>query len=273
MLTIEVNDRTLAYLRAGEAAAQSICFIHGFTCDHSDWSRQIANFQSDYDVIAIDLAGHGSSDEPDDGFSVSGFASDVAAILDALHVKDCIVVGHSMGCRVTLELASMRTDLTKKMVLIDSGRMAVAEGFDERLEAMLVPFADKTFDIAMSGMFSEMFFDARYDDLKQCTVERAVNFGGKKSRELGSAIMHWDAFEMPKRIGEVSIPMLVIPSNGMNAEGRRTPLTQEDYAAEFALFANASDHVQLQILENTGHFSMWERPSDINRLISEFIRD
>ena len=56
----------------------SVVLVHGFTCDHTDWERQIAHLSQNYRVIALDLPGHGQSisSEP----SVAALGASVATL-------------------------------------------------------------------------------------------------------------------------------------------------------------------------------------------------
>jgi pimeloyl-ACP methyl ester carboxylesterase len=103
-------------------------FIHGAANDHSVWSLQSRYFaHHGWNVLALDLPGHGQSDgEP--CTSVEALAQWVAAALDALNVKNAAVFGHSMGSLTALELAATRNDLVAKLGLIGTAvPMAVGD--------------------------------------------------------------------------------------------------------------------------------------------------
>jgi pimeloyl-ACP methyl ester carboxylesterase len=103
-------------------------FIHGAANDHSVWALQSRYFaHHGWNVLALDLPGHGQSD----GTlctSIESLAQFVAAFLDAANVKAATVFGHSMGSLTALELAATRSDLVAKLGLIGTAvPMAVGD--------------------------------------------------------------------------------------------------------------------------------------------------
>ncbi len=97
---------------------ETAVFIHGAADDHSVWSLQSRYFAfHGWNVLALDLPGHGQSDGPPCA-TVGDYANRVAAFLDALGVRAAVVVGHSMGSLIALELSARRPDLVRKLALV-----------------------------------------------------------------------------------------------------------------------------------------------------------
>src|SRR4249919_938427 len=95
----------LFYADAG-AGDPPFVFVHGWTCDHSYFAPQFEHFRPAHRVLALDLRGHGESDAPDQDYTIGAFADDVAALCMQADVVRPVVVGHSMGGAVVLELAA-----------------------------------------------------------------------------------------------------------------------------------------------------------------------
>jgi pimeloyl-ACP methyl ester carboxylesterase len=121
-------------------------FIHGAANDHSVWAMQSRYFaHHGWNVLAVDLPGHGQSEGPC-CTSVEAFAAWVAAFLDAVGVKRAHVIGHSMGSLTALELAATRADLVNKLSLLGTAvPMAVGDALldaaandEERARKMIV---------------------------------------------------------------------------------------------------------------------------------------
>ena len=116
------GQENIAYVYTGTKALNlaqpSIVFIHGAQHDHSVWilqSRYLAHHG--YNVIAVDLPGHGkSSGAP--LTSVQENAQWLIALVTALKVSQCHWIGHSMGSLIALEAGAMRPDLTASLGLI-----------------------------------------------------------------------------------------------------------------------------------------------------------
>lgn len=103
-------------------------FIHGAANDHSVWALQSRYFaHHGWNVLALDLPGHGQSDGPL-CTSVEALANFVAAFLEEAKIKSACVFGHSMGSLTALQLAADRPDLVAKLGMIGTAvPMAVGD--------------------------------------------------------------------------------------------------------------------------------------------------
>ena len=99
MSTITTSDGTnLFYKDWGPKDAQPVVFHHGWPLSSDDWDSQMLFFLSNgYRVLAHDRRGHGRSDQTDSGNDMDTYASDVAAIAEALDLRDAVHIGHSTG--------------------------------------------------------------------------------------------------------------------------------------------------------------------------------
>jgi len=89
---------TLSYLEAGEG--KPFVMVHGWSQTAAQWSHQINHFSKTHRVIAIDLRGHGASENAAFGYRVYRMSKDVRDVMDALDLKGAVMMGHSMGCSV-----------------------------------------------------------------------------------------------------------------------------------------------------------------------------
>jgi non-heme chloroperoxidase len=97
MAYITTKDGTQIYYKDW-GKGQPIVFSHGWPLSADDWDTQMLFFgQRGYRVIAHDRRGHGRSSQTWDGNEMDTYADDVAALFDALDLKDAIFVGHSTG--------------------------------------------------------------------------------------------------------------------------------------------------------------------------------
>lgn len=121
MGTITTPDGTnLFYKDWGPKDAQPVMFHHGWPLSADDWDSQMLFFLSEgFRVIAHDRRGHGRSDQTDTGNDMDTYASDVAAIAEALDLRDAVHVGHSTGGgEVTRYAARAERGRIAKAVLI-----------------------------------------------------------------------------------------------------------------------------------------------------------
>ncbi|MDT0411451.1 MULTISPECIES: alpha/beta fold hydrolase [Streptomyces] len=99
MSEITTTDGTHIYYKDwGPRDAQPIVFHHGWPLSADDWDAQMLFFLAQgYRVIAHDRRGHGRSSQSAGGHEMDTYAADVAALTDALDLRDAVHIGHSTG--------------------------------------------------------------------------------------------------------------------------------------------------------------------------------
>ncbi|MBI1651027.1 alpha/beta fold hydrolase [Hyphomicrobium sulfonivorans] len=123
MDTITTKDGVkIFYKDWGPKTAQPIVFHHGWPLSADDWDTQMLFFLANgYRVIALDRRGHGRSTQTADGNDMDTYAADVAALTDALDLKDAIHIGHSTGGgEVARYVARAKPGRVAKAVLISA---------------------------------------------------------------------------------------------------------------------------------------------------------
>ncbi|MFZ6849615.1 alpha/beta fold hydrolase [Undibacterium sp. RuRC25W] len=96
----------------------TVVFIHGAQNDHSVWGLQSRYFaHHGYNVLAVDLPGHGRSKGPA-LTSIEDMAHWLLALLDAAQIQQATLVGHSMGSLVALETCANAPQRVSKLCLI-----------------------------------------------------------------------------------------------------------------------------------------------------------
>ena len=114
----------------------TIVFLHGSGLSHIVWSLAEQFFSSkNYNVLSIDLPGHGNSDGPCLD-SVEKIADWMEKVFDKLKLKNLILVGHSQGCLEILEYSSRYKERLKKLVFVGgSNKMPVHPDLIELAES------------------------------------------------------------------------------------------------------------------------------------------
>src|SRR5262245_59870471 len=94
--TVSSSDGVPIHYRAGGAGEHALVFVHGWLGDAHVWDRALRRFAPSYRVVALDLAGHGSSGKGRSEWTVPRFADDVAAVVGELGLEHVTLIGHSM---------------------------------------------------------------------------------------------------------------------------------------------------------------------------------
>ena len=119
MSTITVSDGTEIYYKDwGEGPV--VTFSHGWPLNADAWEGQMLFLaQHGYRVVAHDRRGHGRSSQPSNGNNMDTYADDLAALVEALDLRDVTMVGHSTGGgEVARYIGRHGTDRVAKAVLI-----------------------------------------------------------------------------------------------------------------------------------------------------------
>lgn len=115
----------------GSKDAQPVVFSHGWPLSADAWDGQMLFLlQQGYRVIAHDRRGHGRSDQPDTGNDMDTYADDLAAVIEALDLRNVVLVGHSTGGgEIAHYVGRHGTARVAKMVLVGAvpPRMAVSD--------------------------------------------------------------------------------------------------------------------------------------------------
>lgn len=108
-------------LHVAEAGAgEPVVCLHGWPQNWWGWRGIIPGLAERYRVICPDLRGFGWSDAPRMGYEKSQFAADVAALLDALELRDVRLVGHDWGGVAGFILCLERPDLVRNYLALNT---------------------------------------------------------------------------------------------------------------------------------------------------------
>ena len=122
MPRIERDGVALVYDDVGSGAGTFV-FVHGAYANRSAFDEQVRAFASSHRIVTFDMRGHGESDKPPGPYSMDDWAEDVRFLCSQLGVTRPIIVGHSMGGLVSVEVAARDPELVRAVVTLDSPSM------------------------------------------------------------------------------------------------------------------------------------------------------
>jgi pimeloyl-ACP methyl ester carboxylesterase len=253
-VALSFDSERIAYDVVGQGKT-SLIFIHGWSCDGRYWQKQIPVFAKEYQVIIIDLAGHGHSSLNRLNFSMLSFANDVKAIINKETIDRAILIGHSMGGGVIAEAARLMPERIVGIVGIDTFQN-VAERIPQNvIDEMVRPF-EVDFKSAVQNFASPMFLK----DTDQQLINWVKEDMSSAPKEI--ALSAFRNYLKQCATGEAAIVLedITIPVISINT--RLWPTAPEENRKHIKDY-------QLLYIEETGHFPMMEDPEEFNMLLKK----
>lgn len=118
MSILKLEDCNLYYETYGNGSA--IVLLHGLSDDLNYWNKIIKIFEKDYQIIAIDLRGHGKSVYKKGSISYAKFEEDIYHLLKYLKIEKAIFIGFSLGGTISLNFALKYPEMVEKLVLMST---------------------------------------------------------------------------------------------------------------------------------------------------------
>jgi pimeloyl-ACP methyl ester carboxylesterase len=131
---------------------RDIVFLHGWRCDGSIWQSLVGTLNKEgFSVYLFDLPGFGASVPIKKHYTVSNYAAVVEGTIEKLGLKNVILVGHSVGGRVLIKLASQQPNYIEKLVLVDSAGFTQKRRGIEAAARIVKPFFAPSFMTPLRG--------------------------------------------------------------------------------------------------------------------------
>lgn len=104
-----------------EGEGKPLLIIHGFLGTSDNWKTLAGQYaQNGHQVHALDLRNHGKSFHSDD-FTYADMVNDVVEYCDANNIKKADIIGHSMGGKVAMFLATQNPEKVDRLIVADIG--------------------------------------------------------------------------------------------------------------------------------------------------------
>jgi pimeloyl-ACP methyl ester carboxylesterase len=109
-------------------SGQPVLLLHGLASNARIWDGVAPRLVgAGLRVVALDLRGHGASDQPGSGYDFASVGRDLAAALGGLGLERPVLAGHSWGANVALQFAADRPGAAAGLALVDGALRGVAE--------------------------------------------------------------------------------------------------------------------------------------------------
>lgn len=257
----------MAYWDNGKDAP-AVLFIHGNSASKEAFIHQFESpVLQKYRLVAIDLPGHGESDDVvdlDKICSTPTFAQIIASVIPALGLKNVTLVGWSLGGHIAIEIAGQGTELTG---LVLTGTPPCGPGLEDMANAFI-----PSPHMALTGK-------PEFSDEEALTYARAVynaedvpaNLlqGVKRAQGAVRATLLANFADPSSGHGQkhvvatTSVPIAVL-------QGSDDAFMSLDYFEK--LKWNSLWKNKVIPINNTGHAPFWEKPDAYNAHLEEFLK-
>jgi pimeloyl-ACP methyl ester carboxylesterase len=109
--------------------APTLVLHHGLASSQHIWDLMVSSLAKRFRVVTYDARGHGESSKPSTGYDFGQITDDVRAVLRATRARRPIMVGHSWGAMVALELAARHPRAVAGFVMVDGGVTTMRDSF------------------------------------------------------------------------------------------------------------------------------------------------
>jgi len=246
------------YRLEGHASKPLLVLVHALGTDHGLWSPQMTALLGQFQVLRLDLRGHGASDAPAGDYAIAQLAGDVLACVDAAGHREFAYCGLSIGGIIGLWLAANAGARLTKMVLANTtAKFPDPSLFEARRTTVLEGGTAAVIDAVMDRFFTGW---------KQASANpmvasiRNTVLATDRSGYAGccAAIRDMDQTDLPPR---VRVPTLVIG-------GERDVSTP--WAGNGELLVERISGAR-GVLLDAAHLSNVERPSAFAAAVLDFL--
>jgi pimeloyl-ACP methyl ester carboxylesterase len=239
-----------------------VVLLHPFPANHDLWKPAAQALISRYRVILPDLRGHGDSDIGKGPATMEKHAVDIARVLDREEVGRARFVGVSIGGYALFEFWRRYRERVEALVLCntkaqadtDDARAARLQAAAEVIERGTEPF----FESMVPKLMGKTTVNTRPD-----LVEGALRMMRKMSPEDVAMVQcgmaeRRDSVETLKTI---DVPVLIVTGDEDVFTG----------VAEAELMRRNLQRSQMNLVAKAGHYSPWEQPEEVGKLVRLFL--
>jgi pimeloyl-ACP methyl ester carboxylesterase len=233
----------------------AIIFVHGWGWDQSLWKEQIKNFSSKYKLVTLDLAGHGESGKNRKSYTIKAFSDDVVSVINKLNLSRVILVGHSMGGIINLEVYRQIKDKVVGIIGADTYQLFQKGENPKSAEDYLTTFKENYL-----GSVREYVGTLFLESADTTFVKGFVKKMSKLPPEIGMDIFR-NVYQYNSLKAATDLQPKIITVNG------------QKFRVKEAENVKLLPDFKSKIIPGTGHFPMIEKPDKFNELLQEAISE
>ena len=248
-----------------EKAKKWVTFVHGAGGSSSIWFRQIRAFKSEFNILLLDLRGHGNSqstskENSKQKYTFEVVSNDILEVLAHLEIKKSHFIGISLGTILIRDLAERNPELVESMVMGGAilklnTRSKVLMGFGNFFKSV-VPY------IVLYKLFAFIIMPKKnHKESRLLFVKEAKKLYQKEFIRWFKLTSQINPLLRLFRLNDLKIPTLYV-------------MGEQDHLFLPSIKKVISGHLsaQLHVIKNCGHVVNVEQPQEFNRQVLLFLR-
>lgn len=257
MAMIDINGSALYFDRCGQEPA--LLFVHGAFGDAENWADQAERLSDRSTCVRYDRRGHSRSARGNVLMSTAQHADDAAALIEALDLAPCLVVGSSSGAVIAVDLALRYGELLRGVVLSEPPLFSLDPAAGEAAMNELVPRIEAARASGGPRTAVDAFASFAFPEAWAMLAEDRRN-RLRDNAEIGFTDLQAPTLDVgPADLAAVRVPALVIAGT----------TSHEAFRAVARRLATAWPDVRYVEIEG-GHAPYVEHPDTFARAVSAF---
>jgi pimeloyl-ACP methyl ester carboxylesterase len=246
---VDINGIRTRWRLSGSGPA--VLVLHGWGAKIEAVDPIIRGLQRQTAVYAVDLPGHGETDQPPEPWGVTEFSDWTRALMDHLGLERPSIVGHSHGGRIAIHLAAHHPDRVDKLLLVDAAGIRPKRGLTYYRKVAL----------AKTAKHAARFLGPPGKALQKRVFARTASTDYANAGALRPTFVKLVNSDLTPLLPQIRASTLLIWGDQDTA----TPLSDGETMER--LIPDAG----LVVLKGAGHFSYIDQPQRFGRVAAHFL--
>jgi len=239
-----------------------IIILHGLFGTSDNWQTLAKKLAENYSVYIIDQRNHGRSPH-DDEFNYKVMAEDLKEFMENHWIYSARIIGHSMGGKTAMQLATDYPDMVEKLVVVDIANETYEGGHEIIFNALLDLDLKKT----ESRKEANAFLQSQIEDfgVRQFLLKNLTrNKEGRYVWKMNLPVIHenYQAILSKIDVDEVFEGATLFVKGGLSEY-----ITETNFESTKDYFPNA----KLETIKNVGHWVHAEAPKELLEILEKFL--
>ena len=255
------NGLKINYYRTG-GEKPPVVLLHGLGDYGLSWTRFPLFLEPSYDVVMVDLRGHGMSEKPERGYQAEEMADDIFWVIRTLNLHKPVIIGHSMGASIAAVFAKQNPNYISGVVLEDPPWRVL----DETDQTMLLEQAARDFNKRISDLKTKKLEEIMAIGLEENPSWDSVEFKqwAKGKQMVSPHAANW--FHTPQTPWQEVVSAIKVPGLLISSEIERGAIVTPQVAQIVSQLWKSGEAVNLPGAGHNIHREQYYKFRDVTKL-------